>query len=301
MKCTNKEEFFNIVDILEEKGVVGILHFTIDNNILDSINKSMNSNYVGFMNAKPSDLFTGPGTEIIYCTDSHISLMLLSYYGSSSPQRPNESASEDVVKVTPDGRSRGKVLSQLAPLMAQSSAKRDCIRRQDSKNNSDDDYLPSDAEQDDDDLSYTSEEPRRKRKQPKTSSDKAKQKSKPAKCRTRRVYDVPEAERVYVREEDINWEVDVIPGRGGRTNNNKGNKACTAKCQELHLDHRNAHKKEKIHFTRQVIAHVQERGGRFLAFDEEKRTHYIMHGKMAEEKVCQKIRERAKRPKKKTW
>lgn len=40
------------VDILEEKGVVGILHFTIDNNILDSINKSMNSNYVGFMNVE---------------------------------------------------------------------------------------------------------------------------------------------------------------------------------------------------------------------------------------------------------
>ena len=32
--------------------MVGILHFTIDNNILDSINKSMNSNYVGFMNVE---------------------------------------------------------------------------------------------------------------------------------------------------------------------------------------------------------------------------------------------------------
>lgn len=109
--------------------------------------------------------------------------------------------------------------------------------------------------------------------------------------RKRKKYDVPEDDRIYVKEHEINHSVDVIPGRGGKSNNNPGNQACSAICRELRDEHKEAEKKKKITITRQVIQYVESRGGRFLTKDPKTGSFYVMHQKMTEEKVCQKLRE----------
>lgn len=85
-------------------------------------------------------------------------------------------------------------------------------------------------------------------------------------------------------------EHDVLLGRGGATNNHKGNQHFRTIVAEHQREYLKSRKKEKIGIARRVVAIIQSNGGRFL-----KRTpadEWVeVDDKRAQEKTSQALRE----------
>ncbi|EEC50955.1 predicted protein [Phaeodactylum tricornutum CCAP 1055/1] len=94
-------------------------------------------------------------------------------------------------------------------------------------------------------------------------------------------------ERVYTLPTDL----DVLMGRGGRTNNHGGNKRYLAKKEEIQQRYMEASKQDKTGISQELVDAVHEWGGRFLKMDESLDRWYEVENIVARKKASQTLRE----------
>jgi len=106
----------------------------------------------------------------------------------------------------------------------------------------------------------------------------------------RRREDVEVSQRIYVEMDNL----DVLMGRGGRSNHHEGNNIYRRRVLELQPRYKTLSHKEKTKCSADVVKWVKEGGGRFLRQDktrEDGRQWYIVPDSIARNKVAQALRE----------
>lgn len=84
---------------------------------------------------------------------------------------------------------------------------------------------------------------------------------------------------------------DVLCGRGGATNNHRGNKVFRAIVSEYQAQYLAAKKKDKVGIAKAVVARIHESGGRFLKHDGDSGAWVEVPARKAVAKTSQALRE----------
>ena len=98
--------------------------------------------------------------------------------------------------------------------------------------------------------------------------------------------------KTYVREEDIK-DADVLFGQGARSNWHKGNKVYRDRILEDQPEYKKRDNDGKKNMSKRIMAWINdEKGGRFLAFDEtpKGKRYYVATDDQVREKVCRALR-----------
>ena len=96
-------------------------------------------------------------------------------------------------------------------------------------------------------------------------------------------------ERVYV---DKVGELDVLCGRGGRSNHHPGNKRYRQVVSEMKASYRNiGSKSAKTDLSRAIVDHVYSYGGRFLKMDKASGKYFVLSIDEGRKKTSQALRE----------
>jgi hypothetical protein len=125
-------------------------------------------------------------------------------------------------------------------------------------------------------------------------------------ARRRPSVEVDESKREYITNGIT--AADVLMGRGGFTNNHRGNQTYLEQKKALQPRYQAATKEAKTAISEELVAWVVARGGRFLKRDAANKPWYVATSKEARNKASQTLREdntpealalkRAKYPKK---
>jgi hypothetical protein len=86
-------------------------------------------------------------------------------------------------------------------------------------------------------------------------------------------------------------EVDVLCGRGGRTNHHTGNIQYLRMKEEIQDRYLAASKEEKTAISQELVDAIHSRGGRFLKLDERSNQWYEIDDRTARKKASQTLRE----------
>ncbi|KAL7574832.1 hypothetical protein ACA910_010671 [Epithemia clementina (nom. ined.)] len=87
-------------------------------------------------------------------------------------------------------------------------------------------------------------------------------------------------------------DLDVLCGRGGRSNHHPGNKRYRQVVAEMKLSYRHAEAKTiKTDVSRAIVDHVYGYGGRFIKKDEETGKYFVLSQTEARKKTSQALRE----------
>ncbi|CAJ1930440.1 unnamed protein product [Cylindrotheca closterium] len=91
---------------------------------------------------------------------------------------------------------------------------------------------------------------------------------------------------------DVPSELDILCGRGGKSNHHAGNKRYRQVISDMKARYRSiGSKTAKTHVSRAIVEHVHGYGGRFLRFDTEKRKYIVLSAAEARKKTSQALRE----------
>lgn len=89
----------------------------------------------------------------------------------------------------------------------------------------------------------------------------------------------------------IPTEIDILLGRGGRSNNHPGNKRYLEEVNALKHCYRSSSKNERTDWSQCLVDYVHAYGGRFLRFDREASQWYEVPNRIARKKASQALRE----------
>ncbi|KAL3944673.1 MAG: hypothetical protein SGBAC_001231 [Bacillariaceae sp.] len=94
------------------------------------------------------------------------------------------------------------------------------------------------------------------------------------------------------RSLDVLNDIDILCGRGGKSNHHPGNKRYRQVVTDMKARYRSIESKAaKTHTSRAIVEHVHRYGGRFVRFDKQKRTYIVLSAAEARRKTSQALRE----------
>ena len=91
---------------------------------------------------------------------------------------------------------------------------------------------------------------------------------------------------------DVPSDLDVLCGRGGKSNHHAGNKRYRQVVSDMKTRYRSiGSKTAKTHLSRAIVEHVHGYGGRFLRFDKDTRKYIVLSAAESRKKTSQALRE----------